>query len=143
MICALLMSAICVTPASAAFIIECQTTVYGSKELPHPIQWKWDGVELRTSYKHVNPEIVFELAPVHFQERVIDRDGLASHGLKATLYTFVMSVERNGDRMSRSFMVMEANSKVSLLESSGFVSEAGGLLSVKETTYRDCTWQKL
>ena len=140
---ALLLTSICMTPAHAAFIIDCNATVYGtSKELSHPIQLKWDGVELRTAFKHVQPEKVFAIAPVHFEERVIDRDGLASHGLKVTLYAFVLGIERNGDRMSRSFMVMDANSKVSVLETSGSVSQAGAVLSLEETNYRDCTWQK-
>lgn len=102
--------------------------MYGSsKELPHPVQWKWDGDELRTTYHDTQPATVFKITPVHFEERVLDRE--------STLYAFVLGVERNGDRMSRTYIVgdlEDAGSKIAVQETAGFVSPAGAPILIKK-----------
>ena len=139
---ALLSTGLCAAQAHAAFVIDCKLTVYGpGNERPDPVQWQWDGTELRTHYTAPQGDKIFNLTPVHFEERNVDVNGLSQHGNKATLYAFVFEEGGNGDRHARTFFVTESRSAISVKEMSGFTSRAGALLTTTEISYSDCAWR--
>jgi len=122
--------------AQAAFVIDCQTAVNKSgTKRPHSVQWRWDGTQLRTTYREPGGDEVYKERPAHFEQRDF---GAGESFIKSTVYGFVLKVTNDGLRQAQTFLAIEhKNREISIVEMLAIVSPAGALLSIDELTHRD------
>lgn len=135
---ALFLAAAITSPAYAAFDIECKIQVYETgKEDARPIRFHWDGAEMTTTYTTWEKERkTTSFKPVHFVQR--DATSVVS-----TNYGFVVSVNPNGDRISRTYQVFERDNKqLAAKVVWSLVTPEGVALAPTVNDYRNCTWKK-
>ncbi len=135
---ALLLTAAVAAPAHAAFTISCKTQIEKpAKDAARPIQWRWDGSEVSTTYTtHEKEEKSNRYKPVHF----VQRDSIS--GIVNTYYGFVTAVLSNGDRQSRTYHVFERDNQLLATGTWNLVTPEGAVVSSHQNEYRNCTWKK-
>ncbi|MGE8705368.1 MAG: hypothetical protein ACN6O5_22030 [Achromobacter sp.] len=134
----LVMSAAVVTPVHAKFTIECKTwTDASGKEVPRPVEWRWDGVELRTTTVNADQEVdTHDVTPVHFVRRNLGHDDHSAY------YAFVLSVGKDGDRLSRTIHVFTYAERTFAFDHLATITKEGALIRPIESGHSDCTWTK-
>lgn len=135
---ALLLATALTSPAHAAFTIDCKVQVYETgKEDARPIRFHWNGAEMTTTYTTWEKERkTTSFKPVHF----VQRDAIS---IVSTNYAFVVAVNPNGDRISRTYQVFERDDKqLSAKVVFSLVTPEGAALAPTLNEYRNCTWKK-
>lgn len=120
-------------PAQAAFTINCKTTVEFGKELPLPVQWTWDGTELRGALSTPAQELeTMSVKPTLFE--------IFKHSLRVptTNFSFVVSVRPDDIRITQTFAVYTEGERVWMDVTTAMVRPQGLVLSAAMSTYHNC-----
>ncbi|WP_227741425.1 hypothetical protein [Achromobacter sp. GbtcB20] len=135
---ALLLTAVVAAPAHAAFTaltIDCKTLLGNAgKEEARPVQWRWDGSVMSTTYTTYEREVkTTSFKPIQF----VQRDTIT--GLIKFDFGFVTGILPNGDRQARTYQVFERNDQLFATETWSVVTPEGVVLYPSQNEYRNCS----
>lgn len=131
----LLLGAVTMAPAQAAFTINCKTMVDESgMAAPLPAKWVWDGAELRVTLTTPARELqTSDIKPALFQKFDVPLQ------VPVTSYAFVMSVRPDNIRISQTFLVSKGKEPLSMSVVTAMVLPQGHVMHAIEHVYRDCS----
>lgn len=104
------------------------------KDLPLPVQWTWDGTDLRGALS--TREQALETMSVKPQLFEIFKHSVR---VPTTNFSFIVAERPDGIRISQTFAVYTEGKRLWMDVTTAMVRPQGLVLSVAMSTYRDCT----
>lgn len=131
----LFVTALVAAPAQAAFVLNCKSKInpFG-REITSPVQWAWDGVDLRVIATSHDQELkAGTLKPLQFERIKVPG---TTPGVS---YSFVVVTPANGIRVTQTLYVYGNGKSLAMAEITGMVSGQGLIIDATRTEYRGCS----